>query len=38
MPRTLGGLVGWLISTVIIVAVGMAIINRIPPLRRLLNG
>jgi len=30
MPKTVGGFVGWLVGTVIVVAVGVAILSRIP--------
>lgn len=38
MPRTLGGLFGFLITAVLTVAVGMYIVNRVAPLRALING
>lgn len=38
MPRTLGGLFGFLLTAVITVAVGMWIVNRVPPLRAIING
>lgn len=30
MPKTFGGLVGWLIGTLVVVAVGVAILARTP--------
>lgn len=35
MPKTFKGLFTWLLGTIIVVAVGMAIITRVPPLARL---
>lgn len=32
MPKTFGGLLGWLVSTVIVVAVGLFVLARIRPL------
>lgn len=36
MPRTLGGLFGYIFSTVIVVAVGIFVLSRIRPLWRVL--
>jgi hypothetical protein len=36
MPKTLGGLFGWAISTVIVVGVGIFILSRIPPVWRVI--
>jgi len=30
MPKSLGGLFGWVVSTIIVVAVGIFILSRIP--------
>lgn len=38
MPKTLGGLVGFLFTAVLTVAVGMFIINKVAPLRNLVSG
>lgn len=38
MPKTLGGLFGFALTSIITVAVGMWLINRIAPLRNLING
>lgn len=38
MPRTLGGLFGFMFTAILTVAVGMWLINRIPPLRAIVNG
>lgn len=38
MPRTLGGLVGFVVTAVISVAIGLAIINRVAPLRQIVFG
>lgn len=38
MPRTLGGLVGFLVTSVLTVMVGLWIVNRVAPLRALING
>lgn len=38
MPKTLGGLFAFAITSILTVAVGMWLINRIPPLRNFLNG
>lgn len=35
MPKSLGGLFGWVLSTLIVVAVGIFILSRIPPLWRI---
>lgn len=35
MPRTIGGLFTWIISTLIVVAVGLFILSRIGPLWRI---
>lgn len=35
MPKSLGGLVGWLIGTLLVVAVGVAILARTPIWARL---
>lgn len=32
MPKSFGGLLGWLVSTVLVVAVGLFVISRIRPL------
>jgi len=32
MPRQFGGLIGWLISTLFVVAVGIFVLSRIRPL------
>jgi hypothetical protein len=37
MPRNLGGLFGWVISTLLVVAVGIFILSRIPPIWRVLT-
>jgi hypothetical protein len=36
MPKSLGGLFGWVVSTIIVVAVGIFILSRIPPLWRVI--
>lgn len=36
MPRNLTGLFGWVISTLVVVAVGIFVLSRIPPLWRML--
>lgn len=36
MPKSFGGLIGWLISTVIVVAVGIFVLSRIRPVWRVL--
>lgn len=38
LPRTAGGLIGWLITTVIMVAVGIYIIQRVGFISRLVYG
>lgn len=38
MPRSAGGLVGWLVSTVVVVVVGTFIINKVAFLRNIVNG
>lgn len=38
MPKTLGGVVGWLVSTVLVVVVGMFIISKVGFLRNIVNG
>jgi hypothetical protein len=38
MPRTLGGLVGFIVTAALTVFVGLWIINRVPPLRAIING
>ena len=36
MPRTLGGLFGWVISTVVVTAAGIFILSRVKPLWRVI--
>jgi len=36
MPKSLGGLVGWAFSTVIVVGVGIFILSRVKPLWRVI--
>lgn len=36
MPKSLGGLVGWTVSTLVVVAVGLFILSRIPPVWRII--
>lgn len=31
MPKTFGGLIGWLFASLLVVAVGLFILSRIPP-------
>lgn len=38
MPKTLGGLFGFALTSILTVAVGMWLINRIPPIRNIING
>jgi hypothetical protein len=38
MPRTLGGLFGFVITAVVSVAIGLWIINRVAPLRNIVYG
>lgn len=38
MPKTFGGLLGWLISTVVVVVVGLWIVNRVAFLKQLTGG
>lgn len=38
MPRTIGGLVGFLFTAVVTVIVGLWIVNRVAPLRAFING
>jgi len=38
MPKSFGGLFTWVIGTVILVAVGVAILSRIPPLWMIINA
>lgn len=38
MPKSFGGLLGWVVSAILIVAVGTAIIYRINVLRNLVYG
>lgn len=38
MPKTLGGVVGYVVSSVIMVTVAMFVINRIPPLASFVYG
>lgn len=38
MPKTLGGVLGWLISTVIVVVVGLWIVNRVGFLKQITGG
>ena len=38
MPKSLGGIFGWLFSTVLIVVVGMFIINKVGFLRNIASG
>lgn len=38
MPKSLGGVVGWLVSTVLVVVVGLFIINKVGFLRNLVSG
>jgi hypothetical protein len=37
MPKSLGGLFGWLVSTLFAVAVGLFIINRVPFLKSIVG-
>lgn len=36
LPSTAGGILGWVISTLVMVAVGIFILSRIPPVWRVL--
>lgn len=36
MPKSAGGLIGWAVSTIIVVAVGVFILSRIKPLWRVI--
>lgn len=36
MPKTLGGLLGWAISTVVVVGVGIFILSRVKPVWRVI--
>ena len=36
MPKSFGGLLGWVISTILVVAVGLFILSRIPPVWRVI--
>ena len=38
MPKTLGGVIGWLVSTVIVVVVGLWIVNRVSFLKSITGG
>lgn len=38
MPKSFGGIVGWVISAIVIVAVGTAIIYRVAFLRNIVYG
>lgn len=38
MPRTLGGLIGFVVTAVVSVFIGLWIINRVPALQMLLGG
>lgn len=38
MPKSLGGIVGWLVSTVVVVVVGLWIVNRVAFLKTLTGG
>lgn len=38
MPRTLGGLFGFVLMSVLATAVGLYVINRVAPIRNLING
>jgi hypothetical protein len=38
MPKTLGGLFGFVLTAVLTVAVGMYVVNRVAPLRAIING
>jgi hypothetical protein len=37
MPKTLGGFFGWLLGTLIVVAVGVAVLSRVPMIWALVN-
>lgn len=36
MPKSLGGILGWAISTVVVVGVGIFILSRVKPLWRVI--
>lgn len=36
MPKSFTGLLGWVLSTMVVVAVGIFILSRIPPIWRLI--
>lgn len=38
MPKSFGGIIGWVISAILIVAVGTAIIYRVQVLRNIVYG
>jgi hypothetical protein len=38
MPKTFGGIIGFVIASLITVAVGLFIINRVAPLKRIVGG
>jgi hypothetical protein len=38
MPKSFGGIVGWLVSTVVVVVVGLWIVNRVAFLKNITGG
>lgn len=38
MPKSFGGILGWLVSTVVVVVVGLFIINKVGFLRNIVSG